>query len=54
MPQSNATEMAAKAAALEAYLVKFPQSAVKETVLEAIMSLDSTGDGCPDVTGSGA
>jgi len=33
---------APKAAALEAYLAKYPQSAVKEAVLEAIVGLDST------------
>jgi hypothetical protein len=34
----------AKAAALEAYLVAYPQSGVQETVLEAIMALYSTFD----------
>ena len=35
----------AKAAGLEQYLTQFPQSSVKETTLEALMSLYSTFDG---------
>lgn len=39
MPQANPTEAAAKAAALEAYLAKYPQSAVKQAVLQTILAL---------------
>jgi hypothetical protein len=38
------TDPKAKAAAFEQYLTQFPQSAVKETVLETIMALYSTFD----------
>jgi hypothetical protein len=38
------TDPKAKAAALEQYLTQFPQSAVKETVLETVMALYSTFD----------